>query len=254
MYITNVALHQVPYTIKIVVKSCRVLPTMLLAVTFQGVKYSYQQTGAAFVLVLGLGLFLAGDSAGTASKQPFGTVGLLMLIFSVLLDAITVNVEEKCFFRTAPAATRTEVITYVSSFASLYCVLPLVYSGVTLPTDAIKLLLLAPSVHKKITSFRVSFSAAGEWVSVLKHSAAIPQDTWLTIVVSAAAGYGAMSFTLMLIEHCGVATAEIVKNLRKILQVCTLVHGRAQDVQPADNRVLKSSHGQQILCAATANF
>lgn len=65
------------------------------------------------------------------------------------------------------------------------------------------------------------YSAAGEWASVWQHSAAIPTETWLNILLSAAAGYGAMSFMLMLIEHCGVATAEIVKNLRKILQVCS---------------------------------
>lgn len=129
MYITNVALHQVPYSIKIVVKSCRVLPTMALSFTIQGVKYSFQQISAALVLVLGLGLFLAADSVGTGSHQNIATVGVLMLIFSVLLDALTSNVEEKSFFRTLPAATRTEVIAYVSSFASLYCILPLVYSG-----------------------------------------------------------------------------------------------------------------------------
>ena len=149
MYITNVALHQVPYSIKIVVKSCRVLPTMLLSVTLQGVKYSFQQVSAALVLVLGLGLFLAGDSAGPDSDQQFATVGVLMLIFSVLLDAITANLEEKYFFRTLPAATRTEVIAYVSSFAGLYCVLPLVYSGASFSAATIKFLLLVLCVHSK---------------------------------------------------------------------------------------------------------
>jgi UAA transporter family len=132
MYCTNVALHEVPYSIKIVVKSCRVLPTMLLSVIVQGVRYKLQQVAAALVLVLGLGLFLAGDSSAGAPgpHHSFASMGVLMLIFTVLLDAITANLEEKYFFRTPWPATRIEVMTFVSSFATLYCILPLVYSGV----------------------------------------------------------------------------------------------------------------------------
>jgi solute carrier family 35 (adenosine 3'-phospho 5'-phosphosulfate transporter), member B3 len=132
MYCTNLALHEVPYSIKIVVKSCRVLPTMLLSVILQGTRYSFQQIGAALVLILGLGLFLAADSAvgEPGSHRGFVSVGLLMLIVSLLLDAIAANVEEKYFFRTPCPVTRTEVMAFVSSFAALYCILPLVYSGV----------------------------------------------------------------------------------------------------------------------------
>lgn len=154
MYTTNIALHQVPYSIKIVVKSCRVLPTMFLSVFLQGVQYSWQQIGAAGVLVLGLGLFVAADSgASIGPYHPIITAGVLMLIFSVLLDAVTANLEEKYFFRTSPAVSRTEVMAYVSCSATLYCIPPMIYSGTSLLTNSI-LMILSVSISIPAKRYR----------------------------------------------------------------------------------------------------
>lgn len=50
----------------------------------------------------------------------------------------------------------------------------------------------------------------------------VPEPSmWLGILLSALAGYGAMSFMLALINAYGVTTTEILKTMRKVLQVCS---------------------------------
>jgi solute carrier family 35 (adenosine 3'-phospho 5'-phosphosulfate transporter), member B3 len=129
VYITNVALYQVPYSLKIVVKSSRVLPVMAFSVLLQGVTYSLQQTAAALVLVSGVGLFLAADSVNLP-QQPVAFMGIMFLVVSVMLDAAIANLEEKHFFRMSPASSRTEVIALLSAFAGLYSIIPLIFTGV----------------------------------------------------------------------------------------------------------------------------
>jgi hypothetical protein len=46
-------------------------------------------------------------------------------------------------------------------------------------------------------------------------------SVWLGILLSALAGYGAMSFMLALISAYGVTLTEILKTMRKVLQVCS---------------------------------
>ena len=70
---------------------------------------------------------------------------------------------------------------------------------------------------------------AGELQLTLHALPSIPSgEVCAGIVVSALAGYGAMSFMLALIDTYGATTTEVVKTLRKVMQVraCNLCASR----------------------------
>lgn len=132
-YITNVALHHIPYSVKIVAKSCRIVPVMLFSVLLQGASYSSQEVSAAAVLVIGVILFIKGDpSVEVLQTTPVHMSGLSMLLLAVAVDALVANLEEKYLFRISPAVCRTEAIAYLSLFASAFSFMTLASSGVHL--------------------------------------------------------------------------------------------------------------------------
>eukprot|EP00892_Ulva_mutabilis_P011866 jgi/Ulvmu1/9051/UM005_0144.1 len=189
-YITNVALHHIPYSVKIVAKSCRIVPVMLFSVLLQGASYSSQEVSAAAVLVVGVILFVKGDpSLDTLQAKPIHASGLSMLLLAVAVDALVANLEEKYLFRVHPAASRTEAIAFLSFFASVFSFMTLIASGEV------------SEIH------------------VHSQSAISDPKICITIILSAVAGYGAMSFMLLLISMYGVTTTELVKTVRKVLNV-----------------------------------
>lgn len=128
VYLTNLSLYSVSYTMKIIVKSCRVLPVMALAVGLQGKQYSGQELVSACTLVTGTFLFFAGEwqEAQHGDKERAGTC---LLLVALMLDATVVNLEEARFFRKLVPASRAEVMLYLSSFSSIYTLAILAVSG-----------------------------------------------------------------------------------------------------------------------------
>jgi UAA transporter family len=134
LYWTNLSLHTLPYTVKIVVKSCRVLPVMLLSVPLQRCRYSQRQYAAAVAMVAGVLLFFVADwhrmpQQGAPSGHGRQWDGLALLGAALLLDAPMANLEESCFFREVPPAPRVEVMTYLSAFGCVYSLAALLASG-----------------------------------------------------------------------------------------------------------------------------
>jgi solute carrier family 35 (adenosine 3'-phospho 5'-phosphosulfate transporter), member B3 len=121
--------HLVPYTVKIVVKSCRILPVMGLSVVLQGKQYAASQYAAALLMVAGVSMFLAGtpDDLGDAEGL---WIGVVLLAVSLTLDALVSNMEERFFFRMTPAAPRVEVIAYMSTFGAVYAFVVIAMTGV----------------------------------------------------------------------------------------------------------------------------
>ena len=139
VYWTNLSLHRLPYTVKIVVKSCRILPVMLLSVPLQGRRYTARQYAAATAMVAGVLLFFVGDWPHlTATRTSLGGAravewaALLMLCAALVLDALVANLEEQLFFRCAQPAGRVEVMTYLSACGSVYAFAVLLMSGTRL--------------------------------------------------------------------------------------------------------------------------
>jgi len=184
MYLTNWALNYLNYATRIMFKSSKVVPTMLVGTLIQGRRYTIAEYSAAGVLVIGIILFTIGDKEAYPS---FHLHGVLLISLGVLCDAATSNFEEKRFFRIEQPCSQAEVIFYSSLIGSAYGLVLLVWTAE-----------LEPAV-----------------LHTLEH----PQ-LWSHMLVSAAMGYASIAFVLHLIEHFGATNTEIVKSLRKVLSIC----------------------------------
>jgi len=184
MYFTNWSLNYLNYATRIMFKSSKVVPTMLVGTLTQGRSYTLAEYSAAGVLVFGIVLFTLGDREG---YPQFHTMGVLLIALGVLCDAGTSNFEEKRFFRVEQPSSQAEVIFYSSLIGAAYGLVLLVWTGEMWPA--------------------------------VRHTLQNPEVLGL-MVVSATMGYASIAFVLHLIAQFGATNTEIVKSLRKVLSIC----------------------------------
>ena len=96
MYMTNAALRYLNYTTRIVAKSSKVIPTMILGTLMQGRRYGYAEYAAASTLVLGIALFTMGDVDTLPSFHPKGVV---LIVAALFVDSAAGNFEERILQR-----------------------------------------------------------------------------------------------------------------------------------------------------------
>ena len=183
MYFTNWALKFLNYPTRVLFKSSKLVPTMIMGTLIQGRTYSILEYLAAGLLVLGVALFTLGDAEQRPDFHPMG-IGLITL--GVACDAATSNYEERAFFRASPPSSQPEVVTYASAFGFVWALLLL------LPTDELQ--------------------------KAIAHSTDHP-DALIMLVVSSVCGYVSVSFVLLLINLYGATVTELVKSMRKVLTV-----------------------------------
>ena len=70
MYLTNWALNYLNYATRIMFKSSKVVPTMIVGTFIQGRRYTIAEYAAAGVLVLGIILFTIGDKEAYPYEPP----------------------------------------------------------------------------------------------------------------------------------------------------------------------------------------
>lgn len=183
MYFTNWSLTYLNYPMRVVFKSSKVIPVMIMGVVLQGKRYTRAEYGTVATLATAIVIFTLGD----ANESPkFSVIGIFLISIGVLLDAVTANYEEKRFFRTCKCS-QAEVMAYSSIFGAIYLLFPLTWSGEL-------------------------------WES-LDHASTHPEVVYMTVSFSAL-GYCGVAFILLLIKHFGATNAEIVKSCRK---VCSIV-------------------------------
>ena len=183
MYFTNWSLNYLNYPTRVLFKSSKLLPTMVVGTLMQGRSYGPLEYLASAGLVGGIVLFLLGDAD---TLPQFAITGVLLITVGLFCDAATSNYEEKVFFRVATPASQAEVIAYASTFGCGWA-----------------LLLMLPT---------------GELNEAVEHSAKYPQVVPL-IVGSATCGYVSVTFVLLLIKISGATVCEMIKSLRKVLTV-----------------------------------
>lgn len=88
---TNLAMQYVNYPAKTLMKSTRLVFTMLFGVIITKKKYNAADYGIVCLMVAGLALFMHADSTSSAVFQP---VGVLMLTISLLGDGAVSNMSE----------------------------------------------------------------------------------------------------------------------------------------------------------------
>jgi adenosine 3'-phospho 5'-phosphosulfate transporter B3 len=107
------SLDYINFPTKVVFRSCKLLPTMLLAVIMGNSKrFTLIEVGSAMAVCAGLITFAAGD--WSLSKPQFHPFGLTLVSLSVFADAVLPNAQEK-IFRTYDAS-KSEVMFYTNVF------------------------------------------------------------------------------------------------------------------------------------------
>ena len=91
LYRTNLAMQYINYPAKTLMKSSRVVFTMIFGVLIQRKVYKSADYVIVFAMVAGLALFMHADSTSSAVFEP---MGVIMLTISLLCDGAISNVSE----------------------------------------------------------------------------------------------------------------------------------------------------------------
>lgn len=182
MYLTNWSLRYLSYPLRVVFKSCKLIPVMVLSVVYLKKRYNVAQYVSVCLLTLGVVFFALGDAKG---KAVFDSRGIVIIMLGSFAEAFAANFEEKRLFNQLGCST-TEVLLYSSIYGFVWAVI----------ADGVK----------------------GELLPAVQHSLNHPEVVML-ICTSAVAGYVTMNSVLSLIKHFGATVAEIVKSCRKLLTI-----------------------------------
>ncbi|KAL7554558.1 hypothetical protein ACHAWF_018016 [Thalassiosira exigua] len=107
------SLNYINFPTKVVFRSCKLLPTMILAYVMGNAKtFTYVEVGSAVAVCAGLITFAAGD--WHLSKPQFHPFGLTLVSFSVFADAVLPNAQER-LFRTYDAS-KSEVMFFTNIY------------------------------------------------------------------------------------------------------------------------------------------
>ena len=110
----NIALRYVSYPVKVVAKSCKLLPTMFLGTVLLRKRYSALDQLAAVLLCAGLvGFTLSSRSSG--GDKDSSNLGIGLLLCSVSCDAVQVLLSER-MLRAHPALTPMHANLYSNGF------------------------------------------------------------------------------------------------------------------------------------------
>ncbi|KAL9188728.1 hypothetical protein ACHAXT_007106 [Thalassiosira profunda] len=107
------SLNYINFPTKVVFRSCKLLPTMVLAYVMGNAKrFTYVEIGSAMAVCAGLITFAAGD--WSLSKPQFHPFGLTLVTLSVFADAVLPNAQER-LFRTYDAS-KSEVMFFTNIY------------------------------------------------------------------------------------------------------------------------------------------
>jgi adenosine 3'-phospho 5'-phosphosulfate transporter B3 len=182
MYFTNWSLTYLNYPMRILAKSSKVIPVMIVGMIVQGRYYTRLEYFSAFVLAAGITLFTMGDMY---DSPRFDIRGLILISLGVFADAMTANFEEARLFKTHKCSP-AEVMLFSSAFSAIWTLATMFGSNELF--DAVE--------HAKDNNEVLSWT-----------------------IMSATMGYSSVAFVLLLIKRFGATNAEIVKSCRKVLSI-----------------------------------
>jgi adenosine 3'-phospho 5'-phosphosulfate transporter B3 len=107
------SLNYINFPTKVVFRSCKLLPTMIMAYLMGNAKrFTYVEVGSAMAVCAGLITFAAGDRS--LSNPQFHPFGLTLVSLSVFADAILPNAQEKLF--RSYDASKSEVMFFTNIY------------------------------------------------------------------------------------------------------------------------------------------
>ena len=100
----SAALAHVSFPVKVVMKSSKLMPTMLIRRLFLNATYSLPQVAAAIGVCTGCAMFALADVSSSNNRA--SALGILLLSIAVIADACTANTQELLLVRYHIAAAR----------------------------------------------------------------------------------------------------------------------------------------------------
>ena len=177
---SNIALNYINYPTKVVFRSCKLIPTMLIAVAFNKKTVHNFEFGFGSLISLGMVFFAWADF--TVMPQ-FNFLGISLVSVSVVADAFLPNFQERVFEH---GSSRIEV-TY---FTNILC----------------------------LAAMTVSFSISGDLQEAFAYAFANPHALMLMTIYTFLA-YIAIAFHMALVQEFGGITTVLVGNTRKAITI-----------------------------------
>ena len=120
---SNISLNYINFPTKVVFRSCKLIPTMIVASVISKKVFTIAEYTCAVAVCTGLVLFAAADWELTPSFHP---IGLAFVSLSVCADAILPNAQEQLF---RLGASRLEVTLYTNVFTLIAMTVTTLLSG-----------------------------------------------------------------------------------------------------------------------------
>lgn len=121
--LSNIALNYINFPTKVVFRSCKLIPTMVVASFVHGNSFSTVEYLLAFCISIGLVLFAAADWELAPSFNP---IGLAFVSLSVCADAVLPNAQERLF---RMGSSRLEVTFFTNIFTLMAMTVTTLLSG-----------------------------------------------------------------------------------------------------------------------------
>ena len=175
--LSNISLNYINFPTKVVFRSCKLIPTMIIATVINKRVFKSYEYACAMARSFGVVIFAAVDWKLTPSFHP---TGLILVSLSVVADAVLPNAQERMF---RLGSSRLE-LTFFTNFFTLI-------------------------------AMTVTTLASGDLVRVVK--LAMTSDTNLItyMVVYTFVAYVAISAFMMIVKNYGGVTAVLLSTARK---------------------------------------
>lgn len=106
----SAAMAHVSFPVKVVMKSSKLLPTMLIRRIFIGARYNSMQVVAAIGTCVGCAVFALADSRAGSGSRPASEIGIALLSIAVCADACAANTQEALLTRYRIPASRMVIL------------------------------------------------------------------------------------------------------------------------------------------------
>lgn len=178
---SNIALAYINYPTKVVFRSCKLIPTIIIAILLNKKKVLWFEIMFGCIISAGMVLFAAADFQVLPNYSP---LGLALVSISVIADAFLPNLQERVFDF---GCSRIEVTYYTN----ILC----------------------------LAAMTLTFSLSGDLQSAFLYAYNSPRALGLMAVYTFLA-YIAIAFHMALVQEFGGIVAVLVGNTRKAMTIC----------------------------------
>lgn len=159
---SNMSLNYINFPTKVVFRSCKLIPTMIIATIINKRVFKLYEYVSAVAISIGLVIFAAVDWKLTPSFNP---IGLVLVSLSVIADSILPNAQERLF---RYGSSRLEVTFYTNFFTLVAMSVTTIISG-----DLIAVIHIAVFRDKRLLTYMavytlISYIAVSSFMTIVK--------------------------------------------------------------------------------------